>query len=108
MTDVRQIYRVAAAMAVSNYGHLGLTIPVSRVTDWRVPTNKAYASPESEVCDIAGSIMETDEHEAMFGEEAASWAETISKYQTLEEFAEAFPHHREWILTIANMEMPNG
>lgn len=104
--DPRKIHRVAAAMAVSNYGHLGLNVPVSRVTSWK-PNKPQYSSSRQEVCDLAGSIMETDEHEEMFADEAEGWENTIRDLHDgdLVKFAEAFPHHKEWILEIHNMEL---
>lgn len=105
--DPRKIHRVAAAMAVSNYGHLGLSIPVSSVTRW-TPSKPEYSSARQEVCDLAGSIMETDEHEEVFAGEAESWETTIREQHggDLVKFAEAFHWHKEWILEIHNMELP--
>lgn len=104
--DPRKIHRVAAAMAVSNYGHLGLTVPVSRVTDW-TPSKPQHSSARSEVCDLAGNIMETDEHEEMFAGEADSWESQIKGHfeGDLTKFADAFYWHKEWILAIQAKEL---
>ena len=104
MTDIRKINRVAAAMAVSNFGLLGGSVPINRVTNWK-PINVRYSSAASDVCDIAGGVIETDEHESIFIEEAERWAETISKEYNgdLLLFAETYSHHKEWITTIYNM-----
>lgn len=103
--DPRKVNRVAAAMAVSNYGHLGLSIPVERVHEkWLPRGDPRYSTPGSEVCDLAGSIMETDDHEEMFAGEAESWAKSIRQAGGLLKFAEQYPHHAEWIIKIHNME----
>lgn len=49
--DIKQqkINRVAAAMAVSNYGHV---VDTARVLNW-APSAKYSNSPRSEVCDTS-------------------------------------------------------
>ena len=98
--DPRKVARVAAGMAISNYGHLGGSIPVERVTDthWGWSTD-AF----SEVCSVAGSIMETDEHEEMFGDEARGWEKQILE-MGLEAFALKFSYH-SWIRTIIDADL---
>lgn len=104
--DIRKVNRIAAALAVSNMGQLGLNVPVSRVTNWRIPRNIAHSSPTGEVCDIAAAIIETDEHEEIFADEAEGWAATVQECDTLEQLADRFPYHREWIMEIDKMELP--
>lgn len=98
--DPRKIARVAAGMAISNYGHLGGSVPVDRVTDtrWSWSTD-AF----SEVCNVAGNIIESDEHEEMFGDEAEGWEKQIREVG-LEAFAERFSYH-SWIRTIIDADL---
>lgn len=95
--DTQRINRAAAAMAVSNYGH---GADPSRILDWWRP-NLTHGTPRAEVCDLAGHLMESDDHEEMFAEEAEGWAKTIAEAGGLVPFAEQFPHHKEWLLKLA-------
>lgn len=98
--DPRKVARAAAAMAISNYGHLGGSVPVERVTDtrWSWSTD-AY----SEVCNLASGIIESDEHETMFGEEAQGWERQIQE-AGLEAFATQFSHN-PWLRTIIDADL---
>lgn len=92
----QKINRVAAAMAVSNYGH-GTDVP--KILNI-YPTE--YSTPRSEVDYLAGHLMETDDHEDMFAEEAESWAKKIRK-EGLANFAAKYKNHDGWINQIAEM-----
>jgi len=101
--DPRKIARLAAAMAISNYGHLGLNVSVDEVLETRW---KWSDSAESEVCSLAGRLMECDDHEVMFCQEARSWEKTITGYG-LRGFADLYPHHKEWIEKLIDTELPS-
>lgn len=95
----QRINRAAAAMAVSNYGH---GVDEARVLDWQ-PDLRFGNTPRSEVEDLAGHLMENDEHEDMFAGEADSWAASIREAGGLAPFAERFSHHAGWLLKLAEL-----
>lgn len=97
--DTQKINRAAAAMAVFNYGH---SVDADRVLDW-TPNLRYGNSPRQEICDLAGHLMESDDHEEMFAGEADSWAKTIQKDGGLVAFAKTFDHHKTWLLALAEM-----
>jgi hypothetical protein len=92
----QKINRAAAAMAVSNYGH---GTDEARILRWK-PNPRFPSTPRSEVCDLAGHLMETDEHEEMFASEADGWAKQIIDAGGLLAFAEVFHWHKPWILQL--------
>ncbi len=97
--DQQRINRAAAAMAVSNYGH---GADEARILNWK-PNLRFGNTPRSEVEDLAGHLMETDEHEDMFAGEAESWATQIKKDGGLRKFAEMYPHHEAWLLKLSEL-----
>lgn len=97
--EQQRINRAAAAMAVSNYGH---GADEARILNW-TPNARYGNSPRSEVCDLAGHLMESDEHEEMFADEAEGWAETIKKDGGLRKFAANYPHHEAWLFKLAEL-----
>ncbi len=92
-TEDKIINRVAAMMAVSNYG---FAVDVNRVLRWELPT-RYDNSPRSEVCDLAGHLIESDEHEEMFADEAFGWRKEIIKAGGLSKFAAVYRHHADTI-----------
>jgi ABC-type branched-subunit amino acid transport system ATPase component len=89
--------RAAAIMAVSNMGQLeqiNLGATINNSLHW---TGDAY----SEVCQIAGHLMESYEHEEIFAAEAEAWLKTIKQHKSLQSFAAEYPHHEKWLLSIA-------
>lgn len=95
----QKINRAAAAMAVSNYGH---GADEDRILRWK-PHMRFMNSPRSEVEDLAGHLMENEEHEEMFAGEAESWADTIIRDGGLVKFAANYPHHEKWLLALAEI-----
>ena len=97
--SVQRINRAAAAMAVSNMGH---GVDEHRVLNW-TPSSRYANSPRQEVCDLAGHLIESDEHEDIFGEEAEDWAKQISEAGGLATFALQFPHHARWLTALEDI-----
>lgn len=64
--------RLAAGMAISNMGQEVPAYISDRPKNWS-------PSVEYTVCDLAGHIMETDEHEDIFVGEAKGWLKYIRK-----------------------------
>ena len=95
----QKINRAAAAMAVSNYGH---TLDEARILNWK-PSDRHSNSPRQEVCDLAGHLMESDEHEELFADEADGWAKSITEAGGLLAFAETFHWHKSWILQLEKL-----
>lgn len=93
--DKQRINRVAAMMAISN---MGQTVDVDRVLNWK-PNTRFNRDARSEICDLAGHFMETDEHEDIFAGEAESWAKGIKKVG-LSTFADQHPRHADTIRKI--------
>jgi hypothetical protein len=98
-TPEQKIARVAAGMAISNLGHLGLNVKEEALTDTRYPGSWT-GSAGGDVCHLAGHLMENDEHETYFTEEAEGWVGNIAG--DLEKFATDF-HWHPWIKTIIAM-----
>lgn len=96
--EQQKINRIAAAMAVSNYGH---GVDEARVLGWR-PNPRFGNSPRSEVNSLASHLMETEDDKDTFADEAEGWAKTIAKSGIIK-FAEDYPHHTHWIMQIKDM-----
>lgn len=93
-TEKQKIARVAAGLAVSNFG---MSVPesVTRcVNPW--PDHAEYS-----VADIAAQYCESDEHLKMFEEEAIGWEKEIQKIG-LEQAAKTYSWH-PWILEIISL-----
>jgi hypothetical protein len=98
--DDRRIARIAAMMAVSNCGH---GVDVAKVTR-PIDHNSPYPiTARNEVEYLAGHLIETDEHETMFANEATSWAKEIKKTGGLRPFAARFPHHADTIRAVMEL-----
>ena len=94
----QRINRIAAGMAVSNMGLLGLHLTVEQLLRWK-PSERYDNTPRSEVEDFAGSLMESNEHEVAFAGEAEWWAEQITTVG-IPAFAEQYYHHADWIMQL--------
>lgn len=99
-TKEEKIARIAALLAVSNLGHFH-NIKVDDFT--KEDTIMWSGDPYSDVCMIAGHLMENDEHEEYFGEEARMWHERFIVRHTPRMIADEFPWHAEWINKIAEI-----
>ena len=100
-THEAKVARVAAGLAISNLGHLGTNVkPSDLLTNPKDWTGDA----ESDVCQLAGHLMENDDHESLFTQEAAGWADHIKNdYATdLSRVAAVFTWH-PWIKQIEEM-----
>lgn len=98
ITEQQKIARMASIMAVSNLGHLH-NINLDQNTDFKL--FKPADSARYDVCHVAGHLMESDDHEDMFGEEAEGWEKRIRK-AGFEAFVEQYPHHRETLTKVWN------
>lgn len=89
-----KLCRLAAAFAMSNMGH---KVPedIARPPFGHGP----YVSPEGQIDQWAGHLMETDEHEDIFHGEAEMWYDTLSK-QSTEEVLRIHSPHCPWIQEI--------
>lgn len=96
-TEAERIARMASLMAVSNTGHLH-NLDIERATDTRWGWNPVA---RYDVCNIAGHLMENEDHEDYFGDEAESWEKQIREAGA-EAFIEQFPHHREMLTKVWN------
>lgn len=75
VTELQLIAVMSAAFAVSNYGHMLDEDRLRRMVEYdRNMTSARYA-----VCELAGHLMENDDHEEMFTKEAEGWEEEITK-----------------------------
>lgn len=95
-TATQKINRAAAAMAVLNYG---FDVDHSRVLRWE-PNLRYGNSPRQEICDLAGHLIESDEHGELFAGEADGWAAQITEEGGLLQFAEKYHWHKPWILQL--------
>ena len=98
ITEQQKIARMASIMAVSNLGHLH-NIDLERNTDFS--RFKPAESARYDVCQVAGHLIESDDHEDMFSEEAEGWEQQIRK-AGVEAFIDMFSHHRETLEKIWN------
>jgi hypothetical protein len=89
-----KLCRLSAAFAISNMGH---AVP-AHISEPPFQDDR-YASPRSSVCNFAGHLMETDEHEEIFTEEAESWYEDL-KNRPNEEVLRVHGPHCPWIQQI--------
>jgi hypothetical protein len=95
-TKEQKFARIAALFAVSNLGHFH-NIKVERyIQDDRSWTGDAY----SEVCSIAGHLMETEEHEEYFTGEAEMWSNDLREFETIGAIAMQWPYHNDWLMAI--------
>lgn len=96
ITQEQKIARMASIMAISNMGLLhfceGRNLLSGHIVD----------RAEYDVCSLAGHLIESDEHEEIFGAEAKMWEE-ITKKDGLEKMMENYPHHREWMERLINL-----
>jgi hypothetical protein len=83
----------AAAMAISNYGH---TVPIDSIRWLLKGTNRGDMQAGYVVCELAGHLMESEDHETMFVEEAERWVSTVKK-KGLRNMHLTWPHHKEWL-----------
>lgn len=84
--------RIAALFAVSNLGLMTyIKDHVGEIEHWG-------NTPEYEVENLAGFLMESDEHEAIFGGEARMWYDQI-KNLSFGEIREQY-HYNDWIATV--------
>jgi len=105
-TKEQKIARIAALFAVSNLGQFHMI----KVEQWIVDDQPAprmrsqwTGNAYSDVCMIAGHLMENDEHEHYFGDEATGWVKELSQIGDIKLIAERWPHHSEWLLKIDAM-----
>lgn len=98
MNDKTKYARAGALLAVSNMGHWHNLRPDA------ILCNPSGWCDEAryEVCTVAGHLMESDEHEEIFGDEAAAWEKLFTE-NGMEKMAKDYPHHAEWINAIAAM-----
>lgn len=107
-TRAEKIARIAALFAVSNLGHFHNIKVEKYINDDPNPSPRGRAWSDdaySEVCGIAGHLMENEEHEQYFGDEARGWQETF-KDTSIEDIAKQYKWHSEWLLKIA--AIPEG
>lgn len=97
ITDKQKVARAASMMALSNMGQLGLNIQVEPCL--KDPSGWCE-SASHDVCQIAGNILETEEHEQIFSQEAEWWERMINK-DGLAAFINKHPHHL-WLTEILN------
>lgn len=74
-----KLCRLAAAFAISNMGH-----EVPKDIAERPFSDGRFCTPRSQVECFAGHLMETDEHEEIFAEEAESWYKDLKRRSTEE------------------------
>jgi hypothetical protein len=92
MNRERTLSHIAAVFAVSNLGMMTyLNDPVGEPSRWD-------DTPENEVENIAGHLMESDDHEAIFGGEARMWYNKI-KDLSFGEIVEQY-HYNDWVTNI--------
>lgn len=87
-----RVARIGAIMAVSNLGHfhnLNLESAIDPRGGWG--DNARY-----DVCNIAGHLMECDDHEELFGDEAQRFEDELLGIG-IEDFIKLYPHHEEWL-----------
>lgn len=88
-----KLSHIAALLAVSNMG-LWSYMDEDQITG---RSHRWYDDPENEVMSVAGFLYESDEHEAIFAEEAESWYEQI-KDLTDDQIREKFSYHSDkWV-----------
>lgn len=100
-TQEAKVARVAAGLAISNLGHLGINVtPGDLLANPKGWTGDA----ESDICQLAGHLIESDEHEALFRTEAAIWQDVLeNEYNAdLSVMAAKFTRH-PWIKQIEEM-----
>lgn len=81
----------AAAMAISNYGH---PVPVDSIRWLLKGTGEMQAGYV--VCELAGHLMENEDHETVFVEEAEMWVPTVEE-KGLRNMHLTWPRHKEWL-----------
>jgi hypothetical protein len=87
--------RLAAALAVSNLGH--------RVPEDIHETFFGWSdTPESEIGDLAGHLMESNEHEHIFYAEAEMWGKYLDRIDE-ESLLRFHGPHSPWIEKILNV-----
>lgn len=87
--------RLAAAFAISNMGQ--------KVPDDIAETRFGWASTHQQaVCDLAGHLMETDEHERIFTQEARMWSGYLRK-TSRKELLRIHGPHCPWIQQILDV-----
>lgn len=98
LTEAQKIARIASLMAVSNLGHLH-NINLGRVTDFS--RFKPADNARYDVCTVAGHLIESDDHEDMFSEEAESWEQRFRE-AGFEAFVNQYSHHEEMLRKVWN------
>ncbi len=88
--------QLAAAFTISN---MGQKVPedISSSGCWS-------STPQSAICNLAGHLMETDEHERIFVKEAAYWSEYVRE-KSREELVSVHGVHSPWLEAI--MDAPD-
>lgn len=100
----RRVARLAAWFAVSNLGHMH-NMDESEAGDTHYDWPK---DPRNAVENIAGHLMESDEHEEIFAEEAESWFErfkNLSAEEIREQYAYKSDQWFEDILAVPDEEL---
>ena len=98
ITEQQKIARMASIMAVSNLGHLH-NINLERNTDFRL--FKPAESARYDVLQVAGHLIECDDHEDYFGDEAEGWETQIRK-AGVEAFINHYSHHEDLLRKVWN------
>jgi hypothetical protein len=91
-----KLCRLAAAFAMSNMGH---QVPETITKDIQTSDDKYIVTPRSEVEQVAGHLMESDEHEDLFAQEAEMWYKDL-KGRSNEEVLKIWGDTSPWIQKI--------
>lgn len=87
--------QLAAAFSISNMGQ--------RVPDDIAETRFGWSeTPQSAICNLAGHLMESDEHEDIFVSEAEMWGRYLDDH-TKEDILRIHGPHCPWIQKIVDV-----
>lgn len=109
MNEGQKIARIAAGLAISNFGfghgnEIGKRI-FERLTE--APRSAREVSDQAgyEICNFAGHLLESEEHEKIFIEEAESWEKQIKKMGLEKYVAQKYlqSSNYDWIRSIMAM-----
>lgn len=75
LTEAQLTAVMGAAYAVSNFGYGVNEDNIRRLLESKRPCDSARFA----VCELAGHLMENEEHEELFGNEAEGWERDIAK-----------------------------
>lgn len=97
ISQEQKLARIAAALALSNLGLVGLHVTEDQILNTRFPWS---VDEYSEICSLGGHLIESVDIEEMFRDEALMWRASIKNKEFLAQQASFTP----WVQKILDLD----